>query len=432
MEINLEGIKFEDLERIISVILKRCIDALCASDMYGTTPLKRAESLGDKEIIELLQRAQKVKEIINGKSTELLTRYISDSIPSFERILNSKSKKKSKNGKEQALQAQAENYIQKILSKDKTLEDSIEIFLYVPEEVKIKIKEIMRKPLNSRNMTPLHCVNDPAHVEKLLLLDESLCRAETTEGETPLHCLIRTGKIECALVLLKYLTQEHINRANMYGITPIALAILAGNCELVDALMKKGAHIVYGLNNGLRVTYQPIVLLVKQNNDDLTKLVLGHCNRLAFEKGRAYYFTPKYILDLMSIALEYENFYFINLILPNNETINTYKVGGINVLMQAALKRKSKAVKILLLASSLLIREKDSPDLISAKDAQGRTAFMYLFMGPRKVKEQLVRKFIEAQADVHAQDNEGKTVLDYAQEKKVSESILELLHSANN
>jgi ankyrin repeat protein len=77
--------------------------------------------------------------------------------------------------------------------------------------------------------------------------DFSDVNACSTDGDNALHCVVRWGDLSAAKALID--AGIYVNRAGDLGYTPLHLACMRGNVEMVKLLIDKGANL-FALSEG--------------------------------------------------------------------------------------------------------------------------------------------------------------------------------------
>lgn len=78
-------------------------------------------------------------------------------------------------------------------------------------------------------------------------VDFSDINACTTDGDNGLHCIVRGGDLKAARVLIS--AGIDVNKAGDLGYTPLHVACMQGNTEMVKLLIDQGANL-FALSEG--------------------------------------------------------------------------------------------------------------------------------------------------------------------------------------
>ena len=297
-----------------------------------------------------------------------------------------------------------------------------------------------------------------------------------------LTCAILNKDIEMINIMLDK-NPGVVNLADVTGNTPIMVAAISGNLEIVELLIKKGADVktintkgesaLFGVCkkelevNAILRKYEKLQSSqkAKSKKNKLNETV----NESKINKLNEYkiiYQTIKEELVGNGASLDYVDKFgrkAIDYICCTNNVAmakvlirlkGTENIGGINQLMYCVRNKSKDMLKFLLNLQVININEKDAngktilihaiedyssdniikmllseKDIdINAKDAEGKTALMYAF--ETHCNEDIIKLLLsEKDIDINAKDNEGKTALMYAFETHCNEDIIKLLLS---
>lgn len=82
---------------------------------------------------------------------------------------------------------------------------------------------------------------------------------KTSDGFTSIHVAVRSGRCDILNVLLQYTPYNLVSSKNIDGITPLILAIMCKNVEMVNMIHRAGGSLLRETYNGL-----PVMFLAKQ------------------------------------------------------------------------------------------------------------------------------------------------------------------------
>jgi len=225
-------------------------------------------------------------------------------------------------------------------------------FLIITAKVNIKIQ-------NQEGATALHLAaqnNNIEIVNFLASIDQKLCVERTTEeGLSPLHIAVMHGYLKVAKTLAAH-SMDSIDRCNKYGDTPLSVAAMKGNYEIVELLTKEYESSLKCWHN-----HPGIMRLIESKNDKgITALhhaaAKGHCNIVKFlkEQYNADINNPsKYGMTALSTAVENNQIEVVKLLLKYKANINTQETErSYTPLHSAVILGNLEMVKILVKAGA--------------------------------------------------------------------------------
>jgi ankyrin repeat protein len=127
-------------------------------------------------------------------------------------------------------------------------------------------------PKGEYDLLPLHFASFKGHIAATELLIErgSDIAAKTTTGKTPLYLAVENNKRDMVDCLTRKLTTSQIDSADTENFTPLHIAALNGNVEIVKLLLAKGANVhAKGLYD-----MQPIHFAATKGHKEVLKILI--------------------------------------------------------------------------------------------------------------------------------------------------------------
>jgi ankyrin repeat protein len=302
-------------------------------------------------------------------------------------------------------------------------------------------------------MTPLiasMASNSPEAVE--IILKTGIRQTSNLEGETPAVLAVKAGRQDYLALFFKYGASPDGRDGGFYGWTLLAHATMTEDLEMMDFLLRNGAHIGYlsakgeapihvaaarNLESALRFLLErgaivdtrsgaaqtPLHLAAEKNNTVFAELLLANGAKIQATDKRRW--TP------LHIAADAGNEAMIRLLLANNADVNAQDKQGRTPLNLATAKGNHAIAALLLesgtdpdlsdqkeqtplhraaalgdmqLSKTLL----DSNAIVDSTDVTGKTP---LFVALEEDHYELARMLAEAGASLGIKDNEGATLL---------------------
>lgn len=354
--------------------LTKCMEATfgicCAQDMYGVIPYQRACWLKNKALVSLFK---KIKE------------------------LHASCCKNSKM-----------NFPKDFLFRLEELKE------YIPKE---KNNECYKKVIG---LTPLHMVNSIEEIDIVLKNDSSLVRSCTIENETPFHYLIKKEKVPLALYLLEHWSNSfEYDQPDLYGMTPLAHAVLIRSKKLVEALLAKDVCVNYVHKNNYNKKFQintPLFVALRTSFKEAWPLLL---EKFKEEKNK-YRVDDDNLLNLICLAIEKNATGVFDSLDSEPNSNKKYNELAEYVFLKAVGVGKIMIVEELLKKYPLIALERDGID---------HTPLMFILLNPLSVsvKNKLINLLLKYNADITVTTNPNQTLIEFAQEHNVDAKVVDHL-----
>ena len=233
--------------------------------------------------------------------------------------------------------------------------------------------------VNAQNASvdyPLHSAIGHSETERidliaLLLQAGADQRLKGCFGENALHAAIRRGHYETVKLLLKYDSEVNEKTSDQFCFTPLILAVMHNQKEILLLLLQAGAD--FDIQDSAGKT--ALDYAFEQHRDEITQMLLVRTHKDEFGMTALHY-----------AALEGEDPQEIERYLVSGVYIDQPRNDGATALMLAAMKGNIRQVEMLL---------RHGAD-VNAQDAEGKTALNYaLEFGYKEIVDML------AEANVH-------------------------------
>jgi ankyrin repeat protein len=160
-------------------------------------------------------------------------------------------------------------------------------------------------------------------------------------GNTPLYWACLNNNLELVKLLLEHGAQESVNKVNKYGRTPLHWACEENNINIVKLLLNNGAK--ESINKANKCGSTPLYWACYHNNLELVKLLLENGAKESINKANNWDSTPLYWACIKN------NLELVKLLLNNGakESINIISDGNTPLLL-ACEENNLELVKLLL------------------------------------------------------------------------------------
>lgn len=240
-------------------------------------------------------------------------------------------------------------------------------------------------------------------ITELLIEYGANIKAINKEGRTPLHLAIEERRYDIAELLIEKSKEQNteeatldlVNITDYEGISPLYIAVVKGDTEIIRMLIEKKAFLNIRDNSG----WTPLHVTAKNNDDVVMKLLLesGADTNPTNDLGE----TP------LMIALTESNFEISDMLIANKADITVQDNEGMNILHRALFNINDKALNYIF--SEL----KDELDLIiNVRDRDGETPFFYSVKYEHS--NNTVKKMLKYGADSYIKNDMDTSPLKYA------------------
>jgi ankyrin repeat protein len=267
--------------------------------------------------------------------------------------------------------------------------------------------------------SPLYAAvgNANLNITKILISNGADVNAKTSSGLTPLHEAAFRANSEIAELLI--LNKADINAEDNEGIMPLHAAAGNGNIEVAKTLISHRANV----NNKGRYSFTPLELAKEREKTEMVKYLISVGAKEVFKNifdaaGKGYVEDVRYFIEQKGIDVNAKDNLF-----------------GWTPLLHAVSDKNIEVVKFLISKGAYLVPvmlvwsagrgDELAKILVSAgADVNARDSGLAPFHSAALNGDIEFAKFIYSKgADVNVKDNDGKTPLDFAEEKGKTEMI---------
>ncbi|XP_076655935.1 uncharacterized protein LOC143360718 isoform X2 [Halictus rubicundus] len=288
--------------------------------------------------------------------------------------------------------------------------------------------------------------NRRTEIVKLLLINGSKVNNKSKKhSDTPLHLAIVNGDIEIVKMLLD--RGADIDAKNKCGCTPLYNAVRNKKMKVIELLLKHRANVNARDNNGK----SPLCVAAEGGCLQIVEHLLEYSadvNAITYIKARIYFcegYTP------LHYAVESGSEKIVNLLLKNNANVNTVAIYGVTPLHIAAMDGYVQIAEDLLNHGSytnsvctLGFQEGYTPLHFACQqgseeavrlflsrgadvNANAKDNLMPIHVATKAGHETVVKLLLEHGAKVDAQDKDGKTILYLAVKEGYSMIVKDIL-----
>ncbi|ELP91687.1 hypothetical protein EIN_207540 [Entamoeba invadens IP1] len=157
-------------------------------------------------------------------------------------------------------------------------------------------------PLDGQTVLQSASISGNLPLVKQLVIVGADLEKKNINGDTALHLAIATQKTEVAIFISGKLSKEELDQKNEKGESPLLLAVIMNNLEVMDKLLEKGADVNSANTNGTTA----LMFALKKNDPKQIEILLKYKpdTKLKDNNGRncLHYYgqTEKYNIDTIS------------------------------------------------------------------------------------------------------------------------------------
>ena len=153
----------------------------------------------------------------------------------------------------------------------------------LPPNISISASNInWKSPLDGSHVIHIACSYGKTNFIKQLLSSGVQLDVTTNEGNTPLLSAIKAGRTKVAVMILRKMTVEQINRKNERGETALFCCVKKENETVLNYLLEKQAEIDCQTNDGIT----PLMMAMLKNNPKIIEILLEKSsNKLFVDKN---------------------------------------------------------------------------------------------------------------------------------------------------
>ncbi|MCW3051269.1 MAG: Ankyrin, partial [Chthonomonadales bacterium] len=409
---------------------------LTTKDSDGETPLAMAARGGNLAVVQLLLAKGGDPNTVDSEGDTP----IHHAVHSLLRGVQEESSRERRRAEKPGLKANGEavEAVQPEKPHNGVAERAAVILLLAKQGAKLEVR-------NKAGSTPMELALQADSLEALRALQQAGARWPTSQGPKSLLAAAQEDDLDGVRKLLA--KGVNPNAADKFGYTPLMLAALRGELEIVRALLLHGAKPDYRVKdeNGILLS-TPLMLAAEGGHNDIVRLLLKHGANpkipLADYDWPLYEIVGKGHLQTLRIMLEagmdvnagekagrtplmrsvglIGGAETVHLLLAKGAHVNGKFDRGITPLMKAAEAGRTESIHMLMGA------EAD----IKARSEEGETVLMYAVKsGDIEVVRIVLNTSITAHADINARDKHQKSALSLALDYRF-EGIAQALQQA--